>query len=110
MTSTQRSVSINYRSAIADSKGKEVLNFIEKHARLDANSGTILLDTSSHINLKSLHNFHGLFEETLDNVINLKRLNDVKFVNKFLEESNEVLSLWFLPLPEVGRDEYRLHP
>ena len=84
---------MNYHSAIADSKGKEVLNFIEKHIPLDGNSGTILLDTSSHINLKSLQNFHGLFEGTLDNVINLKKLNDVKFVNKFLEESNEVLSV-----------------
>ena len=88
----QANVSLNYRATIKREKGINVLNFIEKHILLNDSTTSILLDTSSYVNLKSLQNFHGLFNGTLDNVINIKKLNDVKFINKFLEESNEVLS------------------
>ena len=88
----QANLSAKYRATIIKEQGLEVLNFIEKHVLLDESKISILLETSSHINLKSLQNFHGLFDGTLDNVINIKRLNDVKFINKFLETSNEVLS------------------
>lgn len=88
----QASVSKNYRATIISELGVEVLAFIENHVIFDENSLSILLDTSSYVNLKSLQNFHGLFDGTLQSVINIKKLNDVKFINKFLEESNEVLS------------------
>lgn len=80
-------------STIVNEQGAEVLNFIESHLRLNENTPSLLLDTSSHLNLRSLKNLHGLFYEKIDNVINLKRLNDLKYVNKFLEETNEALSL-----------------
>lgn len=82
----------NYRATIIREKGIDVLKFIEKHLLLDDTSVSILLETSSHINLRSLQSFHGLFNGTLDSVINIKKLNNVKYVNKFLEESNKVLS------------------
>jgi lipopolysaccharide/colanic/teichoic acid biosynthesis glycosyltransferase len=82
----------NYRDTIINHKGIEVLNFVESHALLDGSFLTILVDTSSHINLKSLQGFHGLFEGTLQIVINIKRINDIRYINKFLEESNQVLS------------------
>ena len=85
-------VAQNFRATIIREHGIDVLTFLEKYTLLDDSTTTILLDTSSHVNLKSLQNFYGLFNGTLDNVINIKRLNDVKFINKFLEESNEVLS------------------
>lgn len=85
-------VAQNYKATINRVQGPHVLNFIEKHTQLDDSSSSILLDTSSYVNLKSLQNFNGLCNGTLDNVINIKRLNDVKFINKFLEVSNEVLS------------------
>ena len=88
----QATVAHNYRAIIIREQGIDVLNFIEKNTLLDDSVKTILLDTSSYVNLKSLQNFHGLFNGTLNNVINIKKLNDVKFINKFLEESNEVLA------------------
>ena len=88
----QATVYANYRSTIIREQGLEVLNFIEKHVLLDDSKISILLETGSHINLMSLQNFHGLLAGTLDNVINIKKLNDVKFINKFLETSNQVLS------------------
>lgn len=88
----EATVSSNYRTAIISKQGLEVLNFIEKHATFDDNEISILLETDSHINVKSLRNSHELIEGTLNNVINIKKLNDVKFINKFLEISNEVLS------------------
>lgn len=87
----QADISQNYRATIIREKGIDVLNFIEKHFLLDDKSISILLDTNSHINLSSLQSIHGLFDGTLDNVISIKKLNNVKYVNKFLEESNEVL-------------------
>ena len=90
--SLQASVARNYRETILRQQGVEVLNFIEKHTLFDERATSILLDTSSYINLRSLQNFHGLFDATLNNVINIKKLNNVKFINKFLEESNVILS------------------
>ena len=81
-----------YRATIIKEQGIDVLNFLEKHTLLDDSTMTILLDTSSYLNLRSLQNFHGLFNSNLECVINLKKLNDVRFINKFLEESNEVLA------------------
>ena len=88
----QERISYDHRPTILKELGLDVLNFIETHQSLDENTLSILLDTSSHVNLKSLQSFHGLFDGTLELVINIKRLNDVKFINKFLEESNKVLS------------------
>ena len=81
-----------YRATILRENGIDVLNFIEKHILLDDSKSLILFDTSSYINLKSDQNFHGLCNATLDCVININRLNNVKFINKFLEKSNAVLS------------------
>ena len=85
-------VAQKYRAVILNEKGIDVLNFIEEHISFGNDSPAILLDTSSSVNLKSLQNFHGLFYGALQAVINIKKLNDVKFINKFLETSNEVLS------------------
>lgn len=41
--------------------------------------------------MKSLQNSQGLFNKAVDNVINLTKLNDAQYVNKFLEESNKVI-------------------
>ena len=89
----QTNVSYTYKTVIIDELGADVLKFIEKHVCLDDSNLSILLDTSSHLNLKSLHSFHGLFHGALHSVINIKKLNNVKYINKFLEESNDVLSL-----------------
>ena len=88
----EAAVSQNYRATIIREKGIDVLNFIEMHILLDDKSNSILLDISSHINLRALKSLHGVINGTLDNFINIKKLNNVRFVNKFLEESNEVLS------------------
>ena len=88
----QACVSNDYREAILKERGLEALNFIERHAPLDDSSVSILLNTNNCLNLKSLQSFHGLFDGSLQAVINIRRLNDIRFVNKFLEETNAVLS------------------
>lgn len=99
-------VSQKYRSTILNEKGIEVLNFIEQYVLSDNHSSAILLDTTSYFDLKSLRNHHGLFDGALQAVINIKRLNDVKFINKFLEESNEILDYGGL---FIGHIETSLH-
>ena len=83
----QAIVSNNLKATIIKEQGIDVLNFIQEHVFIDDSRLSILLDTTSHLNLRSIKNFQSL----LHLVINIKRLNDVKFINKFLEESNEVL-------------------
>jgi lipopolysaccharide/colanic/teichoic acid biosynthesis glycosyltransferase len=82
----------NYRASIIRELGIEVFHFIEQYVFVDEKSISILLDTSSHTNFKSLQGYNGIFYRALDNVTNITKLNDVRFINKFLEESNEALS------------------
>lgn len=88
----QACVSDIYKETIRKERGIEVLSFIEQHGLLDDSSVSILLNTSSCMKLKSLQSFHGLFDGSLQAVINIKSLNDIRYINKFLEESNAVLS------------------
>jgi len=81
----------NYRTTLINEQGVEVLHFIETYVQFNANTGSILLEACSHVNLRSNRKRQGLVDNTLNTVINIKRLNDVKFINKFLEVTNEVL-------------------
>jgi len=88
----KENVSEKYRTTLKHEQGIDVLNFVEKSVLLDDNTPFILLDSSSHVSIESLVNLHELVAGTLYSVINIERLNNVKYINKFLEESNKVLS------------------
>lgn len=81
----------SYRSIILHEKGIEVLDFIEQYVQLDDRSTVLLLDTSSAINLKSVCIYNEFCDGDIHTIINIKRLNDIQFVNKFLEEANKFL-------------------
>ena len=81
---------LDYCSIISKERGIEVLEYIEKFVSFNAYSVSILLDTGSHINLQS--SAHRYLNDSLESVINLKKLNDVRYINKFLEKSNEALA------------------
>lgn len=80
-----------YRKAIEKERGREVLHFVEEYIDLTELLDVALVDTSSHINLKNFHSLHNLIEDGLGGIINIKLINDMQYINKFLEASNKRL-------------------
>lgn len=68
---------------IKDEYGEKVLDFITEHLDLD-NPLNLVVSTTNRFNIL---NQIGLFES----VVNLKRINDIRYVNKFFETVNERL-------------------
>lgn len=62
----------------------EVLSFIKKHFDLH-NESTIVTSTSTNFNINKLK------QNEVANLINLKKINDSRFINKFLESVNAKL-------------------
>jgi lipopolysaccharide/colanic/teichoic acid biosynthesis glycosyltransferase len=68
----------HYHETILEESGPAVLRFLE--AKLDLDSPyTQIVSTTTRFNLLNL------YDNTYDVVVNLKRINDVQYVNKFLE-------------------------
>jgi lipopolysaccharide/colanic/teichoic acid biosynthesis glycosyltransferase len=65
----------------------EVKKFINSHIELSASSTKVLITTTAFnvINLEEDHQF--------TSIVNLKRINDIRFVNKFQEAVNEKLPI-----------------
>jgi len=68
---------------IKDEYGEKVLDFLTEHVDLD-NPLNLVVSTTNRFNII---NQIGLFES----VVNLNRINDIRFVNKFFETVNERL-------------------
>ncbi len=77
-----------YKKAIQKERGREVLDFIESHLDLSEVLDVALVDTSSHVNLTNFHSLHNLIDEGLGGLVNIKRINDMQYINKFLEAAN----------------------
>ncbi len=80
-----------YRAALSERLSARVTNFIEDWVDLDDMGNIAILETSSTLNLINFTAKPNYGDATLDCVINLKRINDIRFVNKFLESVNEKL-------------------
>lgn len=80
-----------YSKAIEKERGGEVLRLVEKHLDLSQLLDVAVFDTSSHVNLTNFHSLHNLIEEGLGGIVNIKRINDMQYINKVLEASNKRL-------------------
>lgn len=80
-----------YRKALKAERDEKVVAYVEKHLDLSEVLDIALMETGSHVNLMSLHSLHNLIEEGLGGIINIKRINDIKYINKFFEASNSRL-------------------
>lgn len=80
-----------YRQALRTERGDEVLDYIEKSLDLSQILDIALVETGSNINLLSLHSLHNLIDEQLGGIVNIKRINDIKYINKFFEAANSRL-------------------
>jgi len=80
----------NYKIPLIQSKLREIIpeeaiEFIASYVTLTASS-TRFLETSSRFNVENLD------EDKLDFFVNLKRINDIRFLNKFFEAVNHKLN------------------
>ncbi len=62
----------------------EVLDFLSDYVDITSKS-TKILETSSRFNIINLE------EENVQNIVNIKKINDIRYLNKFLESVNEKL-------------------
>ncbi|MBK7872932.1 MAG: sugar transferase [Saprospiraceae bacterium] len=87
-TPTQKNL---YRRALISKVPASVVKFIEFWVDLNDFKNLAILETSSPINLVNFSNKSDYENEGIGCIINLKRLNDIRFINKFLESANEKL-------------------
>ena len=66
--------------------GKETLTFIRKYAEL-SNGNTFLASTNTRFNIEKLR------KDKFNNIVNIKRINDVRWINKFFETINSKISI-----------------
>jgi lipopolysaccharide/colanic/teichoic acid biosynthesis glycosyltransferase len=67
---------------IIEECGIEAFNFIKNNIHL-SNNNCLFISTASPINIKLLDQGH------YDTLVNLKRINDIRYLNKFFETANE---------------------
>lgn len=83
--STKTSLSIIRESKLFSKINKNVLEFISNYVDLH-DKKSLFLETSSHFNIEmlSFSNFNS--------IVNFRRLNDIRFINKFFEAVNKKLT------------------
>jgi lipopolysaccharide/colanic/teichoic acid biosynthesis glycosyltransferase len=67
--------------AIKEECGEKVANYLATHANLESPK-TLMLSTTTRFNVLKQVDYH------YDTIINLKRVNDIQFLNKFFEAVN----------------------
>lgn len=72
------------KDKLAELISPRVLDFLSEQVDISSKS-TKILETSSRFNIISLD------EENLTNIVNLKKINDIRYLNKFFEAVNEKL-------------------
>ena len=87
----QTSILENFRDTILNEQSTEVMEFIENHLQLNNSRLSILLDSKTNVNLKSSGASSKFSGGTIKSLVDIRRLNDLKYINKHLEESNEIL-------------------
>ena len=65
---------------------QEAFDFIFKYARIDS-SDTLIISTTSQFNIQSQ------LEDQFEAIVNLKRINDFRYINKFFEAANSKLPM-----------------
>lgn len=78
------------KEAAGDSTQRGPLDFLNQYLRVSDNKQTVILNTSDLEEIKRQYNIHdesGYYK----NIINLRRINDIRRVNKFFETANEHL-------------------
>lgn len=99
----------NHKKKIVDYIGKDVSDFILEHVDITS-SKTFIVKTTNIFNIQNKN------KET-ENIVNLSKINNIRFINKFFEEVNNQLNLdnYFICCTETiqsrrNRQKIRLIP
>ncbi len=87
-------------SAILDEIDQEAYNYIFSHALIDSPE-TLIISTTSHFNIDTQ------LKDKFDSIVNLKRINDFRYINKFFESANTKLSVGGLFIDFVETKDLR---
>ena len=75
----------NIKEAIIEESNEEVFNFLCENIDLNIPDYSLLATTTRF-------NINKLPEESYKKIVNLKRINDIRFINKFFESANHKIS------------------
>lgn len=84
---------VKVREEVQNQKdGGNPLEFLKRYLKVNDNSKTVILNTSNLEEVKRQYNVHdesGYYQ----NIVNLRRINDIRRINKFFEATNEHLPM-----------------
>ncbi|HRV84184.1 MAG TPA: sugar transferase [Saprospiraceae bacterium] len=80
-----------YRKALRQRVSDNVLQFIEEYADLDTAWDMMLLETGTPINPMNINPWFADYEAGTGCVVNLMRINDMRYINKVFESVNHIL-------------------
>lgn len=80
-----------YREALAKQVPEAIVDFISEFTDLDEIGDHAILETSSTVNLINLNPWNGYYDNGMGCIINLKSLNNIRYINKYLESVNAKL-------------------
>jgi lipopolysaccharide/colanic/teichoic acid biosynthesis glycosyltransferase len=87
---------------ITEEAGPDVYNYFSEHVKIDDES-IVLTATTTPFNIENLDS------ENLAGIVNLKKVNDMRYINKFFEAVNEKLrdAGMYIGCVETSRQRYR---
>ncbi len=80
--------------------GLEVFNFLDKYIGRNY-SRTLFISTTTRFNIENQ------LDNRYDNIVNFKRINDIRFINKFFESINRKISTGGIVVGFVETDQLR---
>jgi len=78
------------RKSLLSAVNQDVLKWLSRYTDLEGNSETAVLKTSTLFNVDTLYN-HSSNQSFFQNIVNLKRVNDIQRINAFLTGVNRKL-------------------
>ncbi len=87
-------------SAILVEIDQDAFNFVFSHARIESPE-TLVVSTTSRFNIETQ------LKPEFESIVNLKRINDIRYVNKFFESANNKLPIGGLFIDFVETKELR---
>jgi len=78
----------SYHAILKEKLPEAAISFISKHIDLDNRDETVLLDTGSAVNFAHIKSSSNILGPEVGAIVNIKRINDAKYINKLFEATN----------------------
>lgn len=78
----------SYHAVLTGKLPEEAIAFISKYVDLNNTDETVLLDTGSAVNFAHIKSNSNILGPEVGAIVNIKRVNDAKYINKLFEATN----------------------